>query len=171
MGDRANTQIVGLEVLDVVGEHLSPSATEKFKSALTRLLSGSSDLEILENEANSRWFRSKMVPLKGKTGANGVEDENHIAGVIVIGSDVTGMRRKEQENITLLANETAAKAASKMKSNFLAVSSLSLQKNRSSPNSLMIYLYRQRRILTEAFRICLTKSGHRSQACLACQNC
>lgn len=66
-----------------------------------------------------------MVPVQAstserETGANGVEDENFITGVIGIGTEVTQMRRKEQENIKLLANETAAKAASKMKSNFLA---------------------------------------------------
>jgi PAS domain S-box-containing protein len=120
MGDSVQGRIIGSQVLDVVGDYLAPQAIAKFKDALARLLSGASDLEILENEVNSRWFRSKMVPMKGKTGPNGVEDENYIAGVIVIGSDVTGIRRKEQENIKLLANETAAKEASKMKSSFLA---------------------------------------------------
>ncbi|KIW64924.1 hypothetical protein PV04_07226 [Phialophora macrospora] len=120
MGDPAQDRIIGSQVLDVVGDYLAPQAIAKFKDSLARLLSGASDLEILENEVNSRWFRSKMVPMKGKTGPNGVEDENYIAGVIVIGSDVTGLRLKEQENIKLLANEAAAKEASKMKSSFLA---------------------------------------------------
>ncbi|KAH0829440.1 ethylene receptor [Fonsecaea pedrosoi] len=120
MGDATTDRIVGIPILDVFRERLTPQAINKFRKALYRILSGASDLEICENEVNSRWFRSKMVPLKGKTGPNRVEDENYIAGVIVIGSDVTSLRHKEQENIILLAKETAAKEASKMKSSFLA---------------------------------------------------
>ncbi|ETI26524.1 hypothetical protein G647_03301 [Cladophialophora carrionii CBS 160.54] len=120
MGDPVHDRIIGSQVLDVVGDYLAPQDIVKFEEALARLMSGLSDLEILENEANARWFRSTMVPMKGKTGPKGVEDENYIAGVIVIVSDVTGLRRKEQENIKLLANEAAAKEASKMKSSFLA---------------------------------------------------
>ncbi|KIX93076.1 uncharacterized protein Z520_11133 [Fonsecaea multimorphosa CBS 102226] len=120
MGDATTDRIIGAPVLDVLHNHLTPQAIEKFREALLRILSGASDLEICENEVNSRWFRSKMVPLKGKTGPNRVEDDDYIAGVIVIGSDVTSLRHKEQENIILLAKETAAKEASKMKSSFLA---------------------------------------------------
>ncbi|KIW92319.1 uncharacterized protein Z519_07303 [Cladophialophora bantiana CBS 173.52] len=120
MGDVTTEQALGAPVLEVLRDHLAPQAIDEFREALYRILSGVSDLEICENEVNSRWFRSKMVPLKGKTGPNGVEDENFIAGVIVIGSDVTSLRHKEQENIILLAKETAAKEASKMKSSFLA---------------------------------------------------
>ncbi|KAJ9615248.1 hypothetical protein H2200_001322 [Cladophialophora chaetospira] len=120
MGDPVQEQIIGRSVFNVVDGCLSPGQLDYFKKAISAILSGTSDFEILENEYKSRWFRSKLVPLKGQTGPNGVTDENYIAGVIVIGSDVTGIRQKEQENITLLANETAAKEASKMKSSFLA---------------------------------------------------
>ncbi|KIW22732.1 uncharacterized protein PV07_10998 [Cladophialophora immunda] len=120
MGDATTDRIIGAPVLDVLHNHLTPQAIDKFGKALYRILSGASDLEICENEVNSRWFRSKMVPLKGQTGPNRVEDENYIAGIIIIGSDVTSLRHKEQENIILLAKETAAKEASKMKSSFLA---------------------------------------------------
>ena len=116
-------KIIGGQILDIVGPILSATAIDKFKETLDRLLSGAIDLEVLENEADGRWFRSKMMPLKGKTGPNGVEDDEYISGVVVIGSDVTGLRQKEQDHIKALANETAAEEASKMKSSFLAVSS------------------------------------------------
>ncbi len=121
MGDSVHERgVVGSSILDVVGGYLVPQAMDHFKDTLRRILAGTSDLEILENQVNSRWFRHKLVPLKGETGPDGATGANDITGVIIIGSDVTGMRRKEQENITLLANETAAKEASKMKSSFLA---------------------------------------------------
>ena len=120
MGDPVDNKVIGSPVLDVLEGRISSQAIDKFKECLDRILSGASDLEICENALDSRWFRSKMVPLKGEPGPSGGEDKNHVAGVIVIGSDVTSMRQKEQENIKLLANETAAKEASKMKSNFLA---------------------------------------------------
>lgn len=111
---------IGKSIYEILANFVDPNTAFEFKEAVRGILSGASDLEICENKVNDRWFRSKLVPLKGKRGANGVEDENFITGVIGIGTEVTQMRRKEQENIKLLANETAAKAASKMKSNFLA---------------------------------------------------
>lgn len=113
-------EIIGKSIYDLLGNFLDPNTTSEFEDAVRRTLSGASDLEVCENKVNGRWFRSKLVPLRGKRGPNGVEDRNFIAGVIGIGTEVTQMRQKEQENIKLLANETAAKAASKMKSNFLA---------------------------------------------------
>lgn len=112
--------LIGRSIYDVLGQNVAPRGLEAFKQAVTRTLTGESEMEICENEVRSRWFRLKMAPLKGKRGPNGIEDENYIGGVIVIGAEVTQLRRKEQENIKLLANETAAKEASKMKSNFLA---------------------------------------------------
>lgn len=113
-------EIIGASIFDLWADFIDPHNVSEFKNATRAILSGASDLEVCENKVNDRWFRCKLVPLKGKRGANGVEDENFITGVIGIGTEFTQFRRKEQENIKLLANETAAKAASKMKSNFLA---------------------------------------------------
>lgn len=118
--DDEKQKFIGSTINDVVAKHLCPKDVKEFCDAVQRTLAGTTDFEICEHETNSRWFRSKMVPLKGARGPNGVVDENYIAGVIVIGAEVTQLRRKEQENIKLLANEAAAKEASKMKSNFLA---------------------------------------------------
>lgn len=111
---------IGMSIYDLLANFLDPNSTSVFEDAVRRTLSGASDLEVCENKVNERWFRSKLVPLRGKRGPNGVEDDDSIVGVIGIGTEVTQIRQKEQENIKLLANEGAAKAASKMKSNFLA---------------------------------------------------
>ncbi|EHY59828.1 hypothetical protein HRR83_008365 [Exophiala dermatitidis] len=118
--DQLHENAIGKSIYDLLAKHLNPDCVDCFRDAVKRTLSGESDLEVCENEVNSRWFRSKMVPLKGKRGPNGVEDEHYIGGVIGIATEVTQLRHKEQENIQLLANERAAKEASKMKSNFLA---------------------------------------------------
>lgn len=120
LGDPVNDRIIGRYIHEITKGRVPPRAAAKLHDATSRILAGTSDLEIIENEVKGQWYRSKMVPLKGKTGPNRVMDEDSIVGVVVIGSDVTGLRNKEQENIKLLANETAAKEASKMKSSFLA---------------------------------------------------
>ncbi|KAJ9643273.1 hypothetical protein H2204_002169 [Knufia peltigerae] len=111
--------IVGKPIDQAFRRYVNQNSITEFREAIRRILRGASDLEICENELNSRWFRSKLVPLKTKGSGEGAE-EKIITGVIGIGSEVTQLRRKELENIKLLANETAAKEASKMKSSFLA---------------------------------------------------
>jgi PAS domain S-box-containing protein len=121
--DIDNDAILGTPILDLLKVHLPDKAVTGFTDALHLVLEGSSEMEIVEveNQADSTWYRSKIVPLRGdELGRNGVNEENRVLGAIVIGTDVTSMRQKEQENIKLLANETAAKEASKMKSSFLA---------------------------------------------------
>ena len=89
-------------------EVFSPEITASSK----RILHKESTLELHENENKGRWWRCKLVPL--------TDSEGEPRGVIGISTEVTNMRRKEHENIQLLANESAAKEASKMKSSFLA---------------------------------------------------
>ncbi|KIV91710.1 hypothetical protein PV10_06224 [Exophiala mesophila] len=112
--------LVGSSLTTLFQEYLDIETAQRFTRATRRILDGTSSYEMCENRVGERWFRSKLVPYKGKRGPNGIEDDNYVAGVIGIGSEVTQLRHQEQENITLLANETAAKEASKMKSNFLA---------------------------------------------------
>ncbi|KAI1614406.1 hpt sensor hybrid histidine kinase [Exophiala viscosa] len=118
--DDGKDDIVGKSIYKSYSKYVKDDSLIDFRDALRRILTGKSSLEIVENEVNSRWFRSKLVPLKGKKDANGHGDENFIIGVIGIGTEVTQLRQKEHENINLLANEAAAKEASKMKSSFLA---------------------------------------------------
>lgn len=108
------------EVLKDHGDSSNPHLAEELLSSIERIMDGKSELELRENHDNGRWFRSKLVPLRGRKGPNGLLDRHAVEGVIGITTEVTSLRQKEQENIKLLANESAAKEASKMKSSFLA---------------------------------------------------
>jgi signal transduction histidine kinase/DNA-binding response OmpR family regulator len=101
------------ELLEMKG--VDPDFLADITRSAQRILKGESTLELKESEKGGRWFRSKLVPLLRTD-----EDGEFIEGVIGISNEVTQLRRKENENIQLLANETAAKEANKMKSSFLA---------------------------------------------------
>lgn len=88
------------------------------ESAAYRIIAKESTLELQESEKDGRWYRCKMVPLISKDEND--KPDGEVEGVIGINTEVTTLRRKEQENIELLANESAAKEANKMKSSFLA---------------------------------------------------
>lgn len=118
--DQQKDGIMGSSIYESLASQFDADCVNGFQRSVRRILAGKSVLEVCENELHSRWFRSTLVPLRGKRGANGVEDEGYVAGVIGIGTEVTRLRQKERENIKLLAKETAAKEASKMKSSFLA---------------------------------------------------
>jgi hypothetical protein len=83
--------------------------------------------QALTNTLEGRWLRTRFVPLmEKKTGVDG-STEPFVDGVIAVSMDVTelkdrerDLRTKERENTELLANEAAAKEASRLKSQFLA---------------------------------------------------
>jgi signal transduction histidine kinase len=114
------SQILGTSVYDVLVRYMNNNV-EVLKTSIDRVLSQASDMEIIETSTkdNSRWFRSRLVAQKGYTAA-GTVDETTVVGVIGISMEVTELKKKEAENVKLLAAESAAKEASKMKSNFLA---------------------------------------------------
>ncbi|KAE9992600.1 hypothetical protein EG327_008475 [Venturia inaequalis] len=113
---------VGRNVIDVFGE---TALTEPME----RILNGGKREELIEMQMTEtdRWYRTRLLPLYVKSRAAGIEGEAYIDGVISVSMDVTELRLREQElqdqfkeNSKLLANEQAAKEASKMKSQFLA---------------------------------------------------
>ncbi|RMZ83454.1 hypothetical protein DV737_g1559, partial [Chaetothyriales sp. CBS 132003] len=93
---------------------------DKIMKAVRTVLDGESSMQLCEFQDGGRYFRSKLVPLNRKGGMDHVDGPAQIQGVVGITTEVTQLRKKEQENIQLLANERAAKEASKMKSSFLA---------------------------------------------------
>jgi signal transduction histidine kinase len=119
MGD-FKLQIIGRNLYEGLGSYTKDS--DGLKASVDRVLSGESDIDILETttEDNSRWFRSRLVAQRGHKGAAGTVDKNNVVGVVGISMEVTELKKKEEENVKLLAAEAAAKEASKMKSNFLA---------------------------------------------------
>ena len=92
----------------------------KYKESIERILNGQSSFEASEFQSGGRWYRSRLVPSKGKKSAAGRMDETCVDGLVGISMDFTELKKKEQDNVRLLANEAAAKEASRLKSNFLA---------------------------------------------------
>src|ERR1700722_1734670 len=116
------SQILGRNLYEGLASSTKTKDFDVLKSSVDHVLSGESDMEIIETTTNdnSRWFRSRLVAQKGYAAATGIVDADTIVGVIGISMEVTEIKKKEEENVKLLAAEAAAKEASKMKSKFLA---------------------------------------------------
>ena len=113
---------IGRNVFEAVQEFTEPKLIAEMKIAVQRILDGKSQEEIFEcpNLFAGTWYRARLVPQKRGLNDPGAKDPEAVDGCIGLSMDVTGLKMKERENIRLLANETAAKEASKMKSSFLA---------------------------------------------------
>jgi signal transduction histidine kinase len=109
--------VIGKNIYDVFrGSNFLPV----YKESIERILNEQSSFEASEFENKGRWYRSRLVPQTGRKSHSGKMDETSVVGLVGISMDFTELKKKEQDNVQLLANEAAAKEASKMKSNFLA---------------------------------------------------
>lgn len=100
-----------------------PSSLQPIEDILT----GKTMEDMQEHTIDSRWYRTKFVPVLGKKDSGGHVNEAYIDGVIGLSMDITeikdrenDLQMQERENTRLLANEAAAKEASRLKSQFLA---------------------------------------------------
>lgn len=124
--DAINSEKQMFETSNLVGQRAAEAFkdqidTARFDRLVDRVLSGKSPLEIIElQNSNRRWFRVRLMPQRGRSVPSGPLDQEEIVGVIGTSMEVTQMKEQEQENVRLIAQETAAKEASKMKSSFLA---------------------------------------------------
>ncbi|CUA76460.1 multi-sensor hybrid histidine kinase [Rhizoctonia solani] len=109
-------------------------------SALERAFAG--EMAVQEMEIEGRWFRTQFTPLREEwegasgegvgpeavaAGAAAADDERPVVGVVGASMDITDrkiaetrLRESFTERSRLLASETAAKEASRLKSQFLA---------------------------------------------------
>ena len=115
--------------IDEVLEKIDPddSYRTKFTEPIEPLLRGETSEGSSETEMGNQWYKTKYVPVRGKKGPGGQFDPNYVTGVIGLSMDVTQMHateielsERESQNRILQANESAAKEASKLKSEFLA---------------------------------------------------
>ena len=120
---------IGRNVYDVFAEQDSRSGLAKYKESIEKILNGEPKDQVCEHymHSNGRWFRTRFIPMRGMKGDCGAMDDTCITGVIGISFDVTEMKEREKalksqekENVRLLSAETAAKEASRLKSQFLA---------------------------------------------------
>ena len=123
VSEEFRAQIMGKSLYEGLVARAKVDQVAVLKEAVDRVLSGASAMDIIETSISTndtRWFRSRLVPQRGRRDSSGSGTEDCIVGVIGITMEVTELRKKEEENVKLLANEAAAKEASRMKSNFLA---------------------------------------------------
>lgn len=121
--------VIGQNVYKVFGRHDGQHDLEYYRKPIERILNGQGKEEMSEHhiDGNGRWFRTRFIPLKGHVPHPGTIEDGTVDGVVGISVDVTRMKEQEQalksqekENIRLLTAETAAKEASRLKSQFLA---------------------------------------------------
>jgi PAS domain S-box-containing protein len=119
--------MLGRNLFDVFG--LGDTEQERWRGPILEVLEGKESEEIVNGGymSPSRYYRTRLVPLISKSRTAGVEGNAFVDGVIGVSMDITELREREEqlkeqekENSRLLANEAAAKEASRMKSQFLA---------------------------------------------------
>lgn len=122
----ASSEPVGKDVSEVFGKHNGKVDLPLYMEPITRILEGKTTEQTSEHhiDGNGSWFRTSFVPVLGKKGNSGDE---YVDGVIGVSMDVTELKEREadlqsqeKENIRLSSAETAAKEASRLKSQFLA---------------------------------------------------
>jgi signal transduction histidine kinase/CheY-like chemotaxis protein len=91
------------------------------------ILTGKTMEDVHEHCIDNRWYRTRFIPVLGKKDNDGNVNEAFIDGVIGVSMDITEVKDREielqtqeKENTRLLANEAAAREASRLKSQFLA---------------------------------------------------
>lgn len=121
---------VGRSVYEVLNQSKSPrnkNGVPTSLKAIEDILTGKTMEEVEEHCIDDRWYSTKFVPVLGKKDNGGQVNEAWIDGVIGVSMDITEIKDRElelqaqeRENTRLLANEAAAKEASRLKSQFLA---------------------------------------------------
>lgn len=113
---------IGQNVYDVFARRRGLVDLPLYAKPIEEILEGKYPEKISEHhiDGNGRWFRTRFIPMHGSTGET-------IEGLIGISMDVTEikeheakMQEQEKENLRLVSAETAAKEASRLKSQFLA---------------------------------------------------
>lgn len=121
---------IGKNVYDVFYQSNTPHRRDEIPASLRPIediLTGKTMEDVHEHCIDNRWYRTRFVPVLGKKDNGGRVNEAFIDGVIGVSMDITEVKDRElelqmqeKENSRLLANEAAAKEASRLKSQFLA---------------------------------------------------
>ncbi|KAK4226148.1 putative signal transduction histidine-protein kinase [Podospora fimiseda] len=121
---------IGQDVYDVfnrLNSQLPEGQMPTFLKPLDSVLAGTTPADYQEHEMDGRWYRTRFSPIVGKKNRDKNNPDTVIEGVIGLIMDVTELKAREkdiqaqaQERRQLLANEAAAKEASRLKSQFLA---------------------------------------------------
>ncbi|KAI4190892.1 MAG: hypothetical protein L6R41_000493 [Letrouitia leprolyta] len=124
-----NQDSIGKNIYEVFGQHKGLVDLPLYKQPIEDILEGRCLERAAEHyiDGNGRWFRTRFIPIFSTPGHDASLDKQDLEGVIGVSMDVTEvkeheakMREQEKENLRLLSAETAAKEASRLKSQFLA---------------------------------------------------
>ncbi|KAK3951777.1 putative histidine kinase [Pseudoneurospora amorphoporcata] len=115
------------EVFNNLNQQLPDGQTPAFLQPLESILGGKSPVELQDHKFAGRWYRTGFQPILRRDPIAGNSAENFVEGVMGFIMDVTELKDRERdieaqalEKRQLLANEAAAKEASRLKSQFLA---------------------------------------------------
>jgi len=118
---------IGRNVYEVFGRHEERFDLPMYREPIEEMLNGDPKEQFREHFFKGNWYRTRFIPILGKKGDGGKMDEASVDGLIGISMDMTEIKEREQalksqekENLRLLSAETAAKEASRLKSQFLA---------------------------------------------------
>ena len=120
---------IGQNIYEVFGRHKGKHDIELYREPIERIFNGHGREELSEHhiDGTGRWFRTRFIALSGHKPHSGKDDGGIVDGIVCISIDAThvkeqeqALRSQEKENMRLLAAETAAKEASRLKSQFLA---------------------------------------------------
>ena len=114
---------IGQNIYEVFGRHKGAVDLHLYKEPIESILNGRTKEIFREHhiDGNGRWFRTRFLPAGNQEGLG--PNKGHLAnGVIGISMDITELKEREAEiksqeaeNMRLLAAETAANEASKVK--------------------------------------------------------
>ena len=122
-------ELIGRDAFEVFRETGGAAYVELYRQRIEKILNGDPDEQLLEHQVleNGNWYRTRLVPVIKKIKKNAEEESTIIDGVVGTSFDVTELKKRttelevqEKENNRLLLAETAAKDASRLKSQFLA---------------------------------------------------
>ena len=128
--DVGKVEPIGKKIYDVFGKDKGKDHVPFYTEPIEQILKEEDKGERVSEhyiDGNNRWFRTRFVPKFGQNQNSNAVNENYIEGVIGVSMDVTELKEREadlqsqgEENVRLLSAETAAKEASRLKSQFLA---------------------------------------------------
>lgn len=120
---------VGLDVGEVfarINPHQKRGQRPDFLQPIEDVLAGRISQDLQEHGLDDKWYRTRFLPILGKKDRASKRNDT-IEGVIGVIMDVTKLKEREEvlerqdkERKQLVANEQAAKEASRLKSQFLA---------------------------------------------------
>ncbi|KAL9031396.1 MAG: hypothetical protein Q9196_000580 [Gyalolechia fulgens] len=128
-GEGDHKDSIGKNIYDVFGQKKGLVDLPLYKKPIEDILEGQCLERVSEHhiDGNGRWFRTRFIPNISASGHDARPAKEDIEGIIGVSMDVTElkeheakMQEQEKENLRLLSAETAAKEASRLKSQFLA---------------------------------------------------